>query len=222
MQNKEDSFKLLDAFVDAGGQFIDTANVYQVGQNSFLHSYPRLSTLPGACLAPFRPSVSSFSLKPEAYYCSLLTSSSLAYVSLYRTSNPRNGLVNGWRVSSRSLRFSDLQHVSLTNLDCSSALLLHSSKEPRPNGHRYQVHCRSSSSRWSLFAWSCWIYADVFRPFPKLPFRSPFLARTHLVVLPYLDSPATDPMPRARTSPSTRPGTPRSPFTCPSETRSRS
>lgn len=27
--SKEDSFKLLDAFVDAGGNFIDTANNYQ-------------------------------------------------------------------------------------------------------------------------------------------------------------------------------------------------
>ena len=28
--NKEQSFKLLDAFVEAGGNFIDTANNYQV------------------------------------------------------------------------------------------------------------------------------------------------------------------------------------------------
>ena len=28
--SKDDSFKLLDAFVEAGGNFIDTANNYQV------------------------------------------------------------------------------------------------------------------------------------------------------------------------------------------------
>jgi aryl-alcohol dehydrogenase-like predicted oxidoreductase len=32
-QSKENSFKILDAFYDAGGNFIDTANTYQNGQS---------------------------------------------------------------------------------------------------------------------------------------------------------------------------------------------
>ena len=48
--NKEQSFKLLDAFVEAGGNFIDTANNYQVSEEG---TRTRVSSL----MCSLRPAV---------------------------------------------------------------------------------------------------------------------------------------------------------------------